>query len=229
MAPEDQKIITRIMANSGKAIEAFERRLVSDNSPFKQYLKDHDSDAFSGAARRGLRVFVGKGACNECHRGPIMSDNKFHNIGVPQAGGQYVPTVDEGRFAGIPGLLRNAYRTAGDYSDDPEAGKRKLAEVEKLNESEEAREHTRGQFRTPGLLSVAETAPYFHNGSAKTLRDVVEHYNRGGGDPGTYSGPLDPKIRPLQLTDQEMSDLVAFLESLTGDPIPEEWARNPLE
>ena len=229
MAAEDRAAVNLIMANIGKSFEAYERRLVSANSPFEQYLRNQDTKAFSGAAKRGLKLFIGKAACNECHKGPILSDNEFHNVGVPQAVEFYAPDVDDGRYQGLADLLRNSYRTSGIYSADPQAGEEKLAEVTKQNESESARAHLRGRFRTPGLLHVAETGPYFHNGSARSLREVVEHYSRGGGNVGTFSGELDPKIRPLSLTPDEVDDLVAFLVSLTGDPVAEEWARNPLQ
>jgi cytochrome c peroxidase len=229
MAAEDRAAVTLIMANVGKLFEAYERRLVSDNSPFKQYLHDQDVSTFSGAARRGLQLFIGKAACNECHRGPILSDNKFHNVGVQQAYGPYTPALDEGRSAGIAELLNNAYRTSGTYSSNPQAGEAKLAEAMALSQNEVAREPLRGAFRTPGLLNVAKTAPYFHNGSAQTLHEVVEHYNRGGGGAGTFAGTLDAKVRPLLLTAAEVDDLVAFLISLTGEPVAEEWARNPLQ
>ncbi len=229
MAAADRAAVNLIMANIGKLFEAYERRLVSDNSAFKQYLRNRKAKVFSGAAKRGLRLFIGKAACNECHRGPTLSDHEFHNIGVPQAIEFYAPPVDEGRFSGIPDLLANSYRTSGMYSADPAAGAEKLAEAMMLSESEDAREHLRGAFRTPGLLNVAETGPYFHNGSARSLRDVVEHYNRGGGEAGSFAGKLDPKLRPLLLTSEEVDDVVEFLKSLTGDPVAEEWADNPLQ
>jgi cytochrome c peroxidase len=70
------------------------------------------------------------------------------------------------------------------------------------------------------------TAPYFHDGSMATLADVVRFYNGGGGTEGTYPGRKDDRIVPLNLTENEILDLVSFLESLTGDPIPEELTRN---
>jgi len=229
MAKGDRDAVSLIMANVGKAFEAYERKLVSDNSPFKRYLKNHETKVFPAAARRGLRLFVGKAACNECHRGPILSDNGFHNIGVPQAVEADSPRVDEGRFTTLPELLTNSHGSTGIYSADPEAGKQKLAEVTKLSESEKVREFLRGAFRTPGLLNVAKTGPYFHNGSAKSLREVVEHYNSGGSAPGSFSGKLDARIQPLRLSTEEISDLVQFLMSLTGDPVDEEWAHDPLK
>ena len=155
--------------------------------------------------------------------GPILSDNLFHNGGVTQAVGANTPPVDEGRFEDIPVLLRNPYNSAGIFSDDPVTGAAKIATADPSDES------TRGQFRTKGLVNVAVTAPYFHNGSARTLEEAVQHYDIGGGQPGSYAGEIDPKMRPLRLTESEVSDLVAFLETLTGEPVPEVWRRDPFE
>lgn len=79
-------------------------------------------------------------------------------------------------------------------------------------------EHTRaeadrGAFRTPSLRNVAQTAPYLHDGSLKTLKDVIDFYIGGG----SSNPQLDPEIKPLKLTAQERTDLLAFLESLTGE------------
>lgn len=222
MAEADRQSVNLVMANIGKSFEAYERNLVSGDSPFSRYLDDADAPDFSAAARRGLVLFVGKGACNDCHRGPILSDNLFHNIGVPQAVGDNAPPVDTGRFQDVPRLLSNAYNTAGVFSADPEAGREKLSAADPDDES------TRGEFRTAGLLNVAETAPYFHNGSVATLEEVVQHYNRGGGELGTFSGVPAPQLRPLGLSDEEVRDLVEFLRSLTGEPVPERWRRDPL-
>ncbi|MCI0671717.1 MAG: c-type cytochrome [Myxococcaceae bacterium] len=77
-----------------------------------------------------------------------------------------------------------------------------------------------GTFRTPTLRGVALTAPYTHAGQLKTLKEVVQFYNDGGAA-DSFSGTKDPLIVPLNLTEQEVDDLVAFMESLTGDPVPE--------
>lgn len=221
MAAEDRRAIERVMANIGKALEAYERNLISTNSPFAQYVRDPTSRAISPAARRGLALFIGKAACNECHVGPILSDNLFHNGGVAQAVGEHAPPVDEGRYDDIPVLLRNPYNAAGPYSADPAAGAAKIGALREGDES------TKGQFRTKGLLNVAVTGPYFHNGSKDSLEEAVQHYNVGGGEPSSYSGELDAKMRPLRLTEAEVRDIVAFLETLTGDPVPEEWRADP--
>jgi cytochrome c peroxidase len=221
MAAEDRQAVNLIMANIGKSFEAYERNLISGSSPFGRYLHDPEREELSPAARRGLGLFIGKAACNECHRGPVLSDNRFHNIGVPQAVGEHTPPVDEGRFEDIPALLRSQWNAVGPYSADPVAGEAKLAGLAAEDES------TKGKFRTASLLNVARTGPYFHNGSAATLEDVIWHYDKGGGEPGSYAGDLDPKMRPLGLSDAEISDLIAFLHSLTGEPVPQQWRDSP--
>jgi cytochrome c peroxidase len=221
MTADDRAAVNQIMANIGKSFEAYERNLIGGSSPFGRYIHDQETADFSPAARRGLALFIGKAACNDCHRGPVLSDNRFYNVGVPQAVGENTPLVDEGRFEDIPALLRSAWNSAGRYSADPEAGAAKLATAVPEDES------TKGQFRTTALLNVAETAPYFHNGSAATLEDAVQHYNRGGGEPGSYSGTSASRLRPLGLSDAEVSDIVAFLRTLTGEPPPQQWRDAP--
>ena len=221
MTGDDRAIVNQIMANIGKAFEAYERNLISGSSPFSRYIEDQGTEAFSPRARRGLDLFIGKAACNDCHRGPVLSDNKFYNIGVPQAVGEHTPPVDEGRFEDIPALLRSSWNSVGKYSANPEAGQAKLAGLVAEDET------TKGKFRTVALLNVAETAPYFHNGSAATLEDVVRHYNKGGGQSGSFAGAPAARLRPLGLTEEEIGELVEFLRSLTGEPVPEQWRADP--
>ena len=84
-----------------------------------------------------------------------------------------------------------------------------------------------GSFRTPSLINVAMTGPYFHTGLYNTLRDVVQHYNQGGAPAGTFAGTKSPRIRPLGLTDPEVDDLVEFLKTLTGDLPDVDWSCDP--
>jgi cytochrome c peroxidase len=221
MPAEDRLAVNWIMANIGKTYDAYGRKLVSGSSPFGRYIQDQETPDFSPAARRGLALFIGKAACNECHTGPVLSDNKFHNVGVAQVFDENTPLVDEGRFEDVPRMLSSAFNAKGVYSADPEAG------AAKLDALDPADVRTKGQFRTPSLLNVALTAPYFHNGSARTLEDVMWHYDMGGGEPGRFAGDMDPKMRQLGLSDAEVSDLIAFLHSLTGEPVPEEWRADP--
>lgn len=165
-----------------KAIAAFERKVISGDTPFDRYFYDGDESGMSEAARRGFEVFRSpqKGNCTACHVIGLFTDNQFHNLGVdldPRG-----EPADLGRY-----------------------------EVTK-------KESDRGAFKTPSLRNVAQTAPYMHDGSLKTLKEVVDFYV-GGGSWNPYRSPL---IKPLGfLTGQEREDLVAFLEALTGKLSPE--------
>ena len=210
MTAADQDIINTIMANAGKAIEAYERRLISRNAPIDKYIAG-DYTALSPAAKRGLALFIGKAACVDCHSGPAMTDNKFHNTGVPQAGIN-TPAVDNGRFDEIPKTLSNNFNTASKFSDDQALGKAKLMNLTPTDD-------LKGQFRTGMLRQIEMTGPYMHTGSLQTLEDVMRFYNWGGGDAG-FAGTKSAAMVPLLLTDGEQADLVAFLHALTGDPPP---------
>jgi cytochrome c peroxidase len=213
MAQADCDSINLIFANYGKALEAYERRLISVGSPFDRYV-DGDTSALSLAAKRGLKLFIGKAACDSCHSGTTLSDEKFHNTAVPQTGVHTLkgPGFDVGRFGAIGVYLSSDFNSHGGYNDAPSID-RTVGVV--------ATESLKGAFRTKSLRSVAMTAPYMHTGEVATLKDVVRFYNQGGGT-SDYAGTRDPLIQPLNLTESEMDDLVAFLESLTGDPVPAE-------
>lgn len=207
MAPEDQRSVNTVMANCGKALEAYERLLVSRDAPFDRYVAG-DADALSSSAKRGLKLFIGKAACETCHKAQTFTDQGFHNTGVPQA----ITPFDDGRFLDVL-RLPNTWNGAGEYSDDRVAGAQKLAGIVQT-------ESMRGQFRTKSLRHIAETGPYFHNGSANSLAEVVQFYNAGGGAEGSYPGVKDELLVPLNLTDEEIEDLVEFLGTLTGEPVP---------
>ena len=166
-----------------EAIAAYERTVISTNSPFDRYVKG-DQSAMDEAAVRGFTLFKGKARCILCHYGPNFTDNGFHNLGVPQVGPR---KVDFGRF-----------------------------DVTHL-------ETDKGAFKTPTLRSIAETAPYMHDGAFKTLEEVVEFLDAGGG-PNEH---LDPFIKPLHLSPAEQADLVAFLHALTGEAIQFEFPKLP--
>ncbi len=155
-----------------KAIAAYERTVVSGNSPYDRY-QAGDKDAMSASAVRGMEIFNGKGNCKACHAGFNFTDETYQNIGV----GMDKPNPDLGRYD----------QTKNDAD--------------------------RGKFKTPTLRNIAETAPYMHDGSDETLMKVVEFYDRGGiGNPN-----LSKEIKPLKLSEQEKLDLVAFLETLSGE------------
>jgi cytochrome c peroxidase len=205
----DQDAIDLIIANVGKSLEAYQRLLVSSAfspSPFDRFLAG-DATAMSAAAIRGAALFVGKAACDECHRGPQLSDAKFHNTGVPQRG-ENLPVVDVGRVDGAVRAKANRFARSGKFSDDVKPSAVGDSDTSAL-----------GSFKTPTLRNVAKTAPYMHDGVFVDLRAVVEHYNRGGGEAAV--GAKSPRLAPLFLSDQEMRDLVEFMEALSdGDPLP---------
>lgn len=213
MPAEDRGAILRIMANQGKAMAAYQSLLVSRNAPFDRYVAG-DAAAISDAAKRGLSLFIGKAACVDCHSGPLLTDNQFHNLGVPQEGDN-VPRDDLGRFADLGILLAHPMNTASVYNDAPEVN-----QVAGLAPADS----DKGRFRTPSLRHVAKTAPYFHAGTAQTLTQVVEYYNDGGGV--NAHSTKSPRVRPLGLLPDEIADLVAFLETLTGDPVPEDLRKD---
>lgn len=211
MTDVDRDAVNRVFVNYGKALQAYMRMLVSRNAPFDRFVAG-EPFAIGEDAQRGLRLFVGRGRCVNCHAGPNFSDDTFHALGVPQVG-DLVPPVDDGRHKDIPLLLASAFNSATVHSDDPDSGR--LAGL-----TDPAPEDTRGQFRTPGLRGVAESAPYMHAGQLTTLRDVIDFHDRAATPQA--AGVVDPLLQPLYLTEQDKADLVAFLESLTGEPVPAE-------
>jgi cytochrome c peroxidase len=212
MADADQASVNRIYANFGKAIAAYERRLVSTAftpSPFDAFMAG-DVAAMPAAAVRGARLFVGRAGCVECHRGATFTDFSFHNIGVPQTG-EYVPATDDGRFDGIGVVMSSQFTRASEFSDDS-------GDAGHLNLNGPAPASAKGQFKTPTLRNVAVRPPYMHQGQFATLRDVLRFYSTREG--ATAPGPSQERLLvPLHLTEGETSDLIAFLEALTDEPI----------
>jgi len=203
--------VDSIFANWGKVVAAYERQLVSRDSAFDRYANG-DASAISDDAQRGLNIFIGKGFCINCHAGPRLSDGGFHVLGVEQEG-EHAPAVDTGRIDGIRKLLANPFNGAGAFSDDRVGGSAKLAQV--ANETS-----TLGAFRTQTLRSIALTAPYFHDGKAHSLWDVVDFYNHGGDLTG-FAGVKDVRLgRPLNLSEIEVEEVVSFLQTLNGAPLP---------
>ncbi len=212
MDAADQDAITRVMANVGKSIHAFTRTIISRDAPFDRFVAGED-DAISASAKRGLKLFIGDALCADCHAGPTFSDYEFHNLGVPQLGDADlgIPDEDTGFFKGLQMSQKGSFTTTGPYSDDPYKGK--FADSDPMDESH------MGQFRTQPLRNIAKTGPFMHAGQLETLKDVVIFYNEGGGAQG-FAGTKDDRIQPLDLSDKDIDDLVAFLETLTGEPVP---------
>jgi cytochrome c peroxidase len=222
MKEADQDAVNRVFSNMGKAIAAYERNLVSRKSPFDVFVEglkagdEKKKSALTAEARRGLKLFVGKGGCRICHSGPNFTDGEFHNIGIPPLRGGL--TAD--RFAAIDEVQKDVFNTRGPYSDDRDAGAQKLDFLSKLQD-------TWGQIKTPSLRNVARTAPYMHQGQFGTLEEVVRFYSTLKGM--VQAGHSERFIlAPLQLSGGEIAQLVAFLESLTDEKIDERLLK-PLE
>jgi cytochrome c peroxidase len=195
------------MDTIAKAIASFERTRLSGNSPFDRFIAGNAS-AISDAAKRGWELFNGKARCISCHTfnssSPFFSDFKYHNIGV---------AAKNRNFAD---LARQAVRRL-------DTGQNAAEVADHLALSEGFSELGRfmitrqpkdvGAFKTSMLRDIELTAPYMHNGSEKTLLDVVKFYEKGG-EPNPN---LDGGMRKLNLTDPEMSDIVEFLKTLTSD------------
>lgn len=213
MSEADRIAVNRIFSNMGKALEAYQRLLISRDAPFDRYVAG-DEDAISPEAKRGLKIFIGKGGCVNCHNTPRFTDNAFHNIGVPEG-----LEEDKGRFQGIPKLLANMFNSAGIYSDARAASEQMLTALV-------AKPEDQGAFRTPTLRNVARTAPYFHTGEFPTLESVIEFKNAGG-TTRAFPGMNAVPIAPLNLTEAEQTDLVEFLKTLTGESPPNHLLSKP--
>jgi cytochrome c peroxidase len=209
MAPDDRDAVTRIYANLGKAIAAYERKIMPGSSRFDRYIEallSGDTAEMRAALTQdevaGLRLFVGKAGCVNCHNGPLLTNNDFHNTGVPAAPG--LPE-DTGRAAGVRQALADEFNCLSRYSD---------AAPEDCGELRFAKTDDHGlerQFKPPSLRNVAERAPYMHAGQFASLREVLEHYNRAPNAPHGHS-----ELQPLGLSEQELTQLEAFLRSLSG-------------
>lgn len=214
----------RLLAWTGKAIEAYERRLVSRDCAFDRFaeaLRTADVEGqvkYPEAAQRGLALFVGRANCRLCHAGANFSDEEFHNIGVPTL--DRSPPRDSGRYGAIEAVQKDPFNAAGPHSDDRQGPRAR--ELDMLARTSELW----GQFRTPSLREVARTAPYMHQGQFATLRDVLHYYSTLEGTvPAGHHG--EQVIKPLHFSEQEIEDLLAFLETLNGAALPEELLGPP--
>lgn len=226
MSEADQHAVNEVFANVGKALAAYQVQLVSRDSPFDQFVEGlregnaSKMNAISDSAKRGLKLFVGRGNCRLCHSGPNFTDGEFHSVG-PRVLGGGEPT-DAGRFKGIDPLKRNPFNAAGVFSDDPTGPVAKRLDA-LVNPSENW-----GQFKTPSLRSVATSAPYMHQGQYLTLDEVIEHYSTlADAGPNGLAHHREKILQPLNLTDQEKADLKAFIESLTGKALQASLLKKP--
>jgi cytochrome c peroxidase len=208
----DAAIDEQVLVNAAKALAAFVETLGSGRTPFDEFRDALARDDALAAARypddaqRGLKIFIGKGNCSICHFGANFSNSEFHDVGVPffVKGG-----ADPGRHGGIQRLRADPFNLLGRYNDDPSG------EAATKTRYLDAQHRNFGEFKTPSLRNVELSPPYMHNGRLASLRDVVLHYS--GISPDRLHSDGEALLKPLDLSDAEVDDLVAFLRSLT-DP-----------
>jgi len=188
------------MNDAYRAIASYERTIVSDATkvPFDRYAKG-DKKALNAAQLAGMKLFNGKAGCIQCHNGSLASNEKYYDLGLPDFQGfkdeplyqvthrweVYQKSVSEDKYRGA-NMDYGLYFVTKNPKDI-------------------------GKFRTASLREVKYTAPYMHNGVFKTLPEVVDFYDQGGGN-GKNKTSL---LKPLKLTAQEKKDLVSFVESLS--------------
>ncbi len=206
-----------LIGNAWRAIAAFERTLVQRDTPLDQYLQGNKK-ALTEKQISGMELFNGKANCIACHNGPFASDQRYYNIGVPPA-----------KRWETDGLAQITFR----FEYYAKGASEKLYRSAKADAGLYFRtknEWDKGKFRTPTLRYALYTAPYMHNGAFKTLKEVVDFYNRGGfakpeegevkvGRTTDWPQNKTPLIQPLGLTDDEKEDLVSFLEAFSGEQI----------
>lgn len=186
------------------AIAAFERYLSQPDTPFDRFMRGNKA-AISDKAKKGMELYKGKANCIACHNGPMLTDEKFYDLGVSDP-----PEFEENGMQQITfryqnyakGSSEESYRTA--KSDHGIYFKQKRLE-------------DRGKFRTPTLRYLKYTAPYMHNGTLFTLEEVIDFYNDGGGE--DRWGNKSKKLKPLNLTKDEKEALKEFLLSMSGEEI----------
>ena len=223
MTTADRDAVNRVFANMGKAIAAYQRKLMPGAARFDRYVesvlnenKDEAAKYLSENELAGLKLFIGKARCVTCHQGPLFTNHGFHNVGTPDPATKkpdYLPGIvylfidkpepDPGRYQGVQQALSSEFNCLGAYSD---AQALDCAELKYANTDYRA---TLGAFKVPTLRNISRTAPYTHAGMFPTLMDVVEHYNTPPDAPVGHS-----ELKPLGLSKQELAQIVDFLDSL---------------
>jgi cytochrome c peroxidase len=205
MTPEQREAVNRIYVNMGKSIAAFVRTILPQPSPFDRYVKQVLADetmisrmSLTDKEAAGLRLFIGKAKCTNCHNGPMFTNSDFHNLGIPQ---KNKAEPDKGRFAAITQVLSSEFNCLGIYSD---AHPNECSELRFIDTSE--KKYIRA-FKTPTLRGVTDRPPYMHAGQFATVGEVLEFYR---------SQATNPELGHGNLTDTELDKIEAFLRTLSS-------------
>lgn len=199
------------MVTVGVAMASYLRTLVSANSPFDRWRFAGEEAALPADAQRGYDLFTGRAGCVSCHRvaedHALFSDGQLHDTGI----GWHHSMGRKPKARTIE--IASGIRIEVDLDAVSGTEERPFNDLGLYEVTQDPAD--RWKFRTPGLRNIALTGPYMHDGSLRSLEDVIDYYDRGG----HVHDAIDPRIRPLGLTADERADLVAFLRSLTGDNI----------
>src|SRR6476659_5871122 len=186
--------VTRVFVNIGKALAAYERRIEFEASPFDKYVAalttgQSGQNILTDDEIAGLRLFIGRANCTQCHNGPLLTSNEFHNTGVPP---RSELAIDHGRLTGATAVLSDEFNCRSRWSD----ARGRCSELEFIVTGEHTLDRA---YKVPSLRNVAERAPYMDAGQLATLADVLDHYNRA---PTAAIGHSE--LRPLRLTPVEL-------------------------
>jgi cytochrome c peroxidase len=198
--------ITRVFVNVGKAIAAYERRIEFGPARFDRYVNAvtngvRGDGVLTHEEVAGLKLFIGKANCTQCHNGPLFTNNEFHNTGVPKR--PELP-LDDGRLTGAASVLKDEFNCRSRWSD----ARNSCAELEYLVANDHVLQRA---YKVPSLRNVAGRAPYMDAGQFASLSDVLDHYNRAPAAPAGHT-----ELKPLGLQARELRQLEAFLQALTS-------------
>ena len=210
LTAEAQEQISRVYANIGKSIAAYERRIEPGVSRFDRYVdaeltgaRHTPENTLTTDEESGLRLFIGRARCATCHNGARLTDDHFHNTGVPLPGVSLPP--DSGRAVGVRQVVAGEFNCTSRYSDA------KPEDCEELRFAVTDGPELVRAYKTPSLRNVAGRAPYMHAGQLATLADVVAHYATAPAAPFGRS-----ELKPVRLSPNDQRQLVAFLHTLSG-------------
>jgi cytochrome c peroxidase len=212
--------VNEIFVNVGKAIAAYERLMIPKASRYDNYVEalvnpnQVADELLTRQETEGLRLFIGKAQCINCHNGPLFTNNAFHNTGILPASGS-APGV--GRAGAIEKVQQDPFNCLGQFSDDQTA----CDELLYLRIGDD----NIGAHKTPSLRALNKTEPYMHAGQIATLREVLEHYNEASPAIMGHNEAL-----PLKLSQDELEQLEAFLLALQAPiDVDATWLQDPVK
>jgi cytochrome c peroxidase len=218
LSPQHQELVNHVFANFGQAIAAFESTIRTDDTPFDLFVDRLEKassleaalDAsFTEKELKGLKIFVSRGQCTFCHRGPLLTDQEFHNIGLPSSSHS---TVDFGRAIGILQVKNSPFNCLGPYLK--QEGPNQTPACAELPYIDEAESDLVGAFKTPSLRGLKDTFPYGHDGRFEDLNAVLKFYATSKDPPAIGHRSILATVRSI--SEQDIPFIVAFLNSLNS-------------